>query len=281
MSLPVFLEERVRDDGSRPTLLGVCAGYESGTWRCEQFAQHLIVDCLLDFILAHGEKEALTSVTAGRQFFEAAKIVYQTDKYKRRGEFGELLLHAIMRQFYGTLPAISKLFVKSGVNDTVKGFDAVHVAVDGSDLELWLGEVKFYKDVKDAIRDVLPELEQHFDSNYLRNEFILIGNHLDPAWPHGEVLKKLISPQTSLDEIFARVHVPVLVTYDSPTVAKHKSLCAEYLQELTDELNEHWKSFTPSGLPPSVLVHFILVPLGSKEALQLALNDRLKHLQSL
>lgn len=280
--LPEFLAKRHRDDVCTPTLLGVCAGYEGGAWRCDQFAQHLILDCLLDFILAHGEKEALTSTTAGRQLYEAAKIVYQTNKYKRRGEFGELLLHIVMRQFYGTLPAVSKLYVKTGVNDTVKGFDAVHVAVDGNDLELWLGEVKFYGDARQAIRDVTSELGDHFKAEYLRNEFILIGNNLDPSWPHADVLKRLIAPQASLDGIFAKVHVPVMVTYESPTIAKHnESESDAFKAELLAELKQHWTTFSGATLPDQVLIHFILVPLGSKASLQKALDDRLKALQGL
>jgi hypothetical protein len=281
MSLPIFLEERLRDDGRTPAVLGVCAGYEAGNWRCEQFAQHLVLDCLLDFILAHGAKEALTSITAGRQLSEAAKIVYQTDKYKKRGEFGELLLHVVMRQFYGTFPAVSKLYIKTGVNDTVKGFDAVHVAIDGNDLELWLGEVKFYTDAGQAMRDVVTELHDHFKAKYLRNEFILIGNNLDPTWPHADVLKRIIAPQASLDGIFAKVHVPVMVTYESPTIGKHGEPSDAFKAELIAELNQHWATFSQATLPDQVLIHFILVPLGSKALLQKALDERLKALQSI
>lgn len=236
---------------------------------------------MLDFILAHGEKEALTSATAGRQLYEAARIVYQTDKYRNRGEFGELLLHVVMRQFYGTLPAVSKLFVKTGVNDTVKGFDAVHVAVDGTDLELWLGEVKFYTDARQAIRDVAAELHDHFRAEYLRNEFILIGNNLDPAWPHADILKRLIAPQASLDGIFCKVHVPVMVTYESPAIGKHRETSDAFQADLLIELKQHWATFSETTLPDQVLIHFILVPLGSKKSLQKALDERLKALQGL
>ncbi|MEI3544396.1 MAG: Hachiman antiphage defense system protein HamA [Alistipes communis] len=35
---------------------------------------------------------------------EAAKTVYTTDKYKKRGEFGELILHLLLRDFCNTIP---------------------------------------------------------------------------------------------------------------------------------------------------------------------------------
>jgi len=63
-----------------------------------------------------------------------------SDKYKKRGEIGELLLHVICREVFKTYPAITKYFYKDSANNTVKGFDAVHVVVGGDGLELWLGE---------------------------------------------------------------------------------------------------------------------------------------------
>ena len=73
--------------------------------------------------------------------------IYQSENFKSRGEFGELLLHAIIRETYNTIPAISKIYYKDGPNETVKGFDAVHVVVTDDTLELWLGEVKFYNNI--------------------------------------------------------------------------------------------------------------------------------------
>ena len=40
--------------------------------------------------------------------------------------WGNLVTHS-MRQVFDTIPAISKIFYKDSANDTVKGFDAVHV----------------------------------------------------------------------------------------------------------------------------------------------------------
>ncbi len=52
---------------------------------------------------------------------KAAQIVYNTTKYGSRGEFGETLLHIAIRQIYQTIPAVSKIYYKSAVNETVKG----------------------------------------------------------------------------------------------------------------------------------------------------------------
>lgn len=232
-------------------------------------------------MLAFGAAQQINSVTAGRQFIEAAKIVYQTDKYSGRGEFGELVLHVVLRQFYGTLPAISKLYVKTGVNETVRGFDAVHVTVADGVLELWLGEVKFYQDPADAIRKVIEELADHLESDYLRNEFILISNKVDTSWPYHADLIRLIAPQTSLDQIFTRIHVPVFITYNSAVLGGHTAVTPELSAELNSEVHALWKRFADGPLPGNVLFHFITLPLVDKELLLNELHDRLRILQKL
>ena len=130
---------------------------------------------------------------------KAAKAVYQTDKYKNRGEFGELILHALIREIFNSQPVISKLFYKSGINDTVKGFDAVHVVEVENDLELWLGEVKFYTDIKSAVTNVIKELYDHTQRDYLRGEFMLITGKIDDKWQHADKIKKLLHPHTNLE----------------------------------------------------------------------------------
>lgn len=281
LNLPPFLEQRLCDDSLQPTLLSVCAGYEGGTWRCTQLAQYLLVDCLLDFVLAHGAKSAVNSVTAGRQLVEAATVVYQTDKYGKRGEFGELLLHVVIRQFYGTVPAISKLYIKTAANDTVKGFDAVHVAEREGVLDLWLGEAKFYTKAEDAIAAVVPEIAAHIGADYLRNEFLIINNNLDPEWQHYEMLKKMIAPQISLDQVFDRIHLPVLITYESSVIAANNMVSGEFLRSLGEEVRVHWKAFSEKVLPKNIVIHLILMPLGSKTDLVNSLDQKLKAIQGL
>lgn len=208
---------------------GLCVGYELGNWRSERFAEHLM-EWLPEFALSFSELEAMHPGNVIALLREAAKKIYSTEKFEKRGEFGELILHAAIRQVHGSLPAISKIFYKTARNDTVKGFDAVHVVVKDNGLELWLGEAKFYNDVNRAIRDAVEELNAHTERDYLRDEFVLIAGKIDDNWPHAQALKKLISPNTSLDQIFARVCIPVLLTYDSPCIASHKECSEAYFR---------------------------------------------------
>ncbi len=267
--------------------LALCAGFERGKWRNDQLADH-IMEWLPEFALDYSELSEISHANALKMTKKAAKIVYQTEKYGLRGEFGEVLLHIAIRQVYETLPAVSKIYYKSAVNETVKGFDAVHVVKRGDDLELWIGETKFYEKLSKAIYDVSKEIIDHLETDYLRSEFILIKNKIDPKWPEAEKLKSLLHENTSLDDVFKQVCIPVLLTYDSDIVGKSHVSDEEYKENIKNELtksyeglrnklNSEYKNKFSQEFP--LTAHVIMVPLKEKKKLIAALDARLKALQ--
>lgn len=260
-------------------LTGMCAGYELGAWRCEQLAQHLIDTWLPDFALRFSELTDVNPRTMGRLMRRAAETVYSTQKFERRGEFGELLLHAALMQEIGSLPAVSKIYYKDGPNETVKGFDAVHVVPKPEGLELWLGEAKFYTSAPEAIRSALRSLEHLGDRKYLRGEFAAIVHKIDDQWPHAATLKRLLDQNTSLDEIFSAACVPVLLTYDSSVVASHSVQDATYISAIKKEWEAYHAEFGAGPLPRHVKVHLFLLPLNTKTDLIQALDKELRRWQ--
>lgn len=275
-----FLDVRVEDTADLPTLLGLCAGYELGQWRSKQFAKYLIRH-LIEFIYPMEEWGAANSATGVEMTARAAEAVYKTQKYENRGEIGELILFSVLRAHYGSLPVISKFYFKSAVNDTVKGFDAVHFIEGKNGLELWLGEVKFYTDAAAAIRHVLEELDAHLEASYLRGEFTWIGNKMRADGPHYERIRQLLDDKTSLDQVFPVLHIPVLITYESQAVGAHSIVDEIYKTAIEAELRYHFQSFRGRCAVQRVAVHLILVPLGSKRALQEAFDSRLRAAQDL
>jgi hypothetical protein len=138
-------------------LLGICAGFEGGEWRGKRLAE-FIFKYIPEFCLTYSEIHEIDCEEWMDKLRKSVNMIYNTDKFKNRGEFGELLLHCILKDFYKTIPAVSKMYFKDGPNETVKGFDAVHIiANDDESLDLWLGEVKFYNNAINAINDVIPE----------------------------------------------------------------------------------------------------------------------------
>jgi hypothetical protein len=275
-----FLEVRVSEIHWDPGLIGLCAGYERGTWRAEQLAGHLI-EWIPEFALSHSERQEMNDATAVALLREAALKIYKTDKFKNRGEIGELILHAVLRQVHATYPALSKIYYKDSSNDIVKGFDAVHVVASGKELELWIGEVKYYKSINKAISDVVEELKKHTTVNFLRDEFILISDKIDPSWPFAKALKNLIHRNKSMDEIFARTVIPVLLCYESDTVKAYDQLCVQYTAAYREEIETHYKRFCGAGLPLNICLNLLLLPLHTKRNLSKSFDTRLKALQAL
>jgi hypothetical protein len=280
MSKPPFFNVIIHKDDTFPDLHGVCAGFESRQWRKDQLVDYLF-EYLPEFALTYSEFENLTGENVVAKMRQVVMSIYQSEKFKNRGEFGELLLHAIIRETYNTLPAISKIYYKDGPNETVKGFDAVHVVVTDDTLELWLGEVKFYKNISDAISDVIKEINQHIETRYVRNEFIAITNKIDTKWPHADRLKTLLHPNTSLDDVFSNTCIPVLLTYDSTILAKYNNKCDEYVQEISEEFQRFHKIFCDKLGEFPLTIHLFLFPLNTKAELINSLESKLKIWQSL
>jgi HamA len=275
-----FLRARVQYLDSSPTITGLCVGYERSKWRASRLADH-VMEWLPEFALNYSELQSVQPGNMAQLMRQAAQKVYRSEKFKNRGEFGELFLHIALRQLFGSLPAISKIYYKSSLNDPVKGFDAVHVVGPPEKMELWLGEAKFYESFKAAVRDVVKELNEHTKTNFLRSEFILIRGKIDPASPHAQKLNELLSANKSLDEIFDRACIPVLLTYDSDCLKEHTVCDAGYQRAFAEEISSHHGFFKTQNLPKSVTIHLILLPLNTKRELIKLLDGKLKTWQAI
>lgn len=108
--------------------------------------------------------------------------------YRRKGVFGEIVLHMLLKEFKNTIPLISKMYFKDSFSQEAKGFDAVHVSEDGS--TLWLGETKFYKNwetkgkVIGGIEELVGDLKKHFTKNYFNEQFVVIKRGLKSQYAH-------------------------------------------------------------------------------------------------
>jgi len=275
-----FFEVRIQLLEKDVGLSAVCAGYELKEWRHKQLAGHLI-KWLPEFALTYTELQKLKGYNAADLIAKAARSVYMSDKYQKRGEIGELLLHVICREVFKTYPAITKYFYKDSSNNTVKGFDAVHVIVTKAGLELWLGESKFYEDINDAISAAIEDLKSHTKRNYMRAEFVTVRNMLDKKWPHAAKLEKLIHPNVSLDEIFEGVCIPVLLTYNSDTIAAYNEVSEKFKEAFETEVLKHYQTFSSKNPLRNIRVHLFLFPAKSKRKLLAEFDARLKACQAI
>ncbi|MFS8977579.1 DUF1837 domain-containing protein [Cupriavidus necator] len=254
-----------------------CAGFEISQWRCSALADHLI-EWMPDYALMEEELD----VHHGNMYVrlkQAAARVYSTDQYGKRGELGEIALHAICRDFFGTIPLAPRVFYKTSSNDVVKSFDMAHVRYVGeSGFEIWLGESKFYKDGIDAVSAAIQSVKTHINAGFLKHEKLLLGPQVSKDIPHSQAIRKLLASQTSLDALFQNAVFPVCIACDSNAVLAHKSHTEAYVGSVLTELNVLRDKLNQSGLPQQIKMHLIYVPLESKERVAKAFDKRLKGL---
>ena len=268
MELPKpFLACRISDDQQNPRFNCICPGFELKSWRFERLASHLI-DWLPDFAIQQDHLPAqIENITDCRKLIEeAAERIYRTGKSQLRGEIGELLLHAICRQFSGTFPAVSKIYYKDSSNDVVKGFDLVHTKYDQitNELQLWLGEAKFYTSGSEAVTDAIASIRKHLDVGFLTSEKILVGGKISSDTPGYSILKRLFDRDTRLDELFQRLIIPILIAYDSTSAASYENDVL-YNDALLKELTNFQKSLAP--LAANISMYCFYFPMSSKKLL--------------
>lgn len=245
-------------------------GYDLGECRLEDFTE-IVMDSLVDF--AFGYHTGILKKYNRRDLKEAAKSLYSIkairdykeknidqnkvlddddilDKdeqsYQKRGEFGELILHIILRDFFDTAPLLSKIHFKDSDGMTVHGFDSVHIGPDllrKGQLSLFLGESKLYsrKDEKageKGVKDLVDDIKNHFNVEFFKRECLLIAKKidgyksLDTYVDHNtkdayekflnfkneymRKLKDMSDGKIKLDDFVSSITVPLICTYQSP-----------------------------------------------------------------
>ncbi|MGB0660747.1 MAG: HamA C-terminal domain-containing protein [Mangrovicoccus sp.] len=188
-----------------------CAGFELSEWRCDGLADNLM-EWITDYALKSDELRNSNHTNNYVRLKQAATRVYISENYKRRGEVGEIAAHAICRTYFDTIPIAARVNYLSASNDPVKAFDLVHVRyVNGGDIELWLGEAKFFKTRSSAISDAITSIESHITAGFLKNEKLLLGPQVSDDIPHSAKIKELLASETSLDDLFSNAVFPVLI----------------------------------------------------------------------
>ena len=253
-----------------------CAGFELKAWRCNELADHFI-EWLADYAL----KEDELAVSHGNMYVrlrEAAARVYMSENYKKRGEIGEIALHAICREFFETIPITPRVFYLTSSNEVVKSFDSVHVRYSDSFPEIWLGEAKFYEDRNAGIQDAIKSVRKHIDQGFLKNEKLILGPQISKSIPHYERIRSLFSSNTSLDKLFQSAVFPVCISSISDVTPSAEMIDPGYREAIKMELENLSKTLASSGLGSSIRLALFYVPLGCKKSLAKAFDDRLKGL---
>ena len=254
-----------------------CAGFDVKAWRCDALADHLM-DWIADYALIE-EELRVSHASMYVKLREAAVRIYTSDKYKQRGEVGEIALHAICRDFFDTIPIAPRVFYLTASNDVVKSFDMVHVRYLSTDnFELWLGESKLYKSSSEAVAAAIQSVDAHIERGFLKRQKLLLGPQISKSIPHYAEIRKLLSTQATLDALFGAAIFPVLIAANSQAIADHQEHCPAYFSAAAAELQKLSDRIVESGLQQKIEIVLIYLPLGSKDALVDAFDERLKGL---
>ncbi|MGX5685593.1 HamA C-terminal domain-containing protein [Chryseobacterium cucumeris] len=207
------------------------------------------------------------------------------DKYLRRGEFGELILHLLLRDFHNTIPLLSKVYFKDSFGHAVHGFDAVHI--EPNTKTLWLGESKLYKDGKAGIRALITDIEEHFKSDYLNSEFLIISKklkHFDNI-PEKDHWIDLMNKSTKLVDQLTSINIPLLCTYTCDLFTLHSdetsdSFVENYIKEMR-ELKKYFDENNNHPLKTKLNIILVLFPVQNKVELVKGLHKKLSLMQQL
>ncbi len=273
-----FLQRLHFSSDGEPIETLCCAGFELSAWRCKPFAKHLL-EWLPDYALTEEELQ-LHHGSAYDKLCEAAVRVYTSKKYEKRGEAGEIALHAICREYFGTIPISPRVFYQSSSNDVIKAFDMVHARIEKKTekVELWLGESKLYQNRARAITDAIKSIKDHIDAGFLTNQKLLLGPQIPKSTPQYEKIRAIFQSQTSLDELLSSAVFAVGILTDSGAAKNAMVIDQAYTLAVKTELDELTTALKAASFPYPIRIAIIYVPLGDKKQLVQSFDRRLKGL---
>ena len=267
----------------------------------------IIMDVLPEYACADYEKP-IKSHLYMKKVREAARCMYDTNTYKAinkyfiekdatfkdeaedaraigRGEFGEILLHLLLRDFKGTIPLVSKLYFKDSRGVPAHGFDAVHISPD--DNILWLGESKLYTGATTGLKKLIEDLKQHLTKDFLSNEYTIIKKNLtNNNIPNRDYWIERLSKNTRLEDMITQVNIPMLCVYND--TEKFEKCINEAIEAIVPifepsfrELKQYFDDNNDAPLKNKLNIILFLFPVLDKKKFVLELHKRLYHLQQI
>lgn len=200
-------------------------------------------------------------------------------KYLKRGEFGELILHLLLRDFYDTVPLLSKIYFKDTYGATVHGFDAIHI--EASTKKLWLGESKLYSDGKSGVSELINDIKHHFTRNYLDDEFTIVSKKiaLMDNIPEKDYWLNLLDSKTRMSEQLDSICIPLLCTYTCNIFNEHTDDNSDdFIKAFEDNVTELEQYFTSNNNHPlrdKLKIVLILFPVKCKNELIKKMHNEL------
>lgn len=280
ISLPVPSAPGVTS--SNKTAMSLANQFEDGEWMYEKF-DDFIWNNIVEAALNHEERTLLEgkSRTLLRRAASQLRLLDLASGASDVGagsELAEVVLYGVMKNFFGALPAVPKIYYKQNRNDYAKGADSVHIVLSGEDFSFWFGEAKFYKSIEDArLTTVIDSVVSSLGVDKLKREIgIMLGVNevdnlgIDPLIAE-KIKEKLRSP--SIDLIRPLFNVPILLLHECEITAAETELTDDYKNKMrlfhTDRAESYFrKQLERRGdvhMYDRIKFHLILIPVPNKE----------------
>ena len=275
-------------------------------FRFNEFAD-AIIETVPEYVFAQYSDPNIPQTNIVSRVRESAKSVYKIKEYdlmrkaclnndataqseldklpfNKRGEFGELLLHLILRDFHGTIPLISKAYFKDSSGIPAHGFDSVHISP--TEQILWLGESKFYSDSKQGVSALIDDIKTHFIKDYLDEQILIIKKNLEcNNIPQRDEWIATLNNASKLSERLNMINIPLLCTYphdiynihsdlNTDTALAYHEIDVRGLKKYFDDNNDH-----PNKLHLNIIL--MLFPVQDKKELVRILHEKLWHMQNI
>ena len=265
----------------------------------------VLMNALPEYVFANYEN--ITNVNAMAKIREAAKALYNTEEYEAinkyyiykdssfkekaekhqsysRGEFGEILLHILLREFKETIPLVSKVYFKDSRGVPAHGFDAVHISPN--DKILWLGESKLYTDGKEGVNALIKDLKEHFTRNYMNEQFTIIKKCVS----NNSILDRdywinRLSQNKKLTDMISHLSIPLLCVYSDESYIKWLNEkiddIATVLELNTRNLKLYFDQRNDAPLKDFLNIVLFLMPVKDKHEFVVNVHKKLNLLQQL
>jgi len=243
--------------------------YEMGEYRIDALVK-LVCASIVHFALTPEEIEKLNSQKDYGAIYSYAWSRISEAMKEKKGDYGEVLLYLITEYYLEAPKLVTKVFLKSGKKDQVKGFDCAHFSFVDEELTLFLGEAKLHKSFSGGLSSAIKSLEEHCTRDFLNDEFSLLLPHVKINEVVNEALYNKVLPilnrAVSLDKV--NICVPILLAFDAEEIRKGSSLeDKEHIERLRKMFATKYLSIEKSGLSnlkaPKVTFQFMLLPFSS------------------
>lgn len=269
---------------SNKHVLSAINGFENSKWRYQEF-DNFVWNNIAETALSVEERNKLVG-DIHTTLYEAAKSLRLTDAEaddKGKGsELAEIFLYGIMRQHYGALPVVPKIFTKQNSQDNAKGADSVHIVVEGEKFSIWMGEAKFYNEIEDVrLGSIINSVQNALHPDKLKRENSAITGlrDLDTLVESDDVkhaIRELLDRRKSTDNLKPHLHVPILLLHECKLTGACSSLNEEYREKVREYHTQRATSYfrkqaaqlgSSVSLYNQINFHVILFPVPNKKTI--------------